>query len=334
MTVAPDKFTRVPGPESRRWRLVSSDRERARHEITRMFGVASLALSAPAGTPFALDLAAARSGPVTTADISYAKPMASRWSGSRGYSILLASHGQAHLRRNNDDVRVDRRYAAALRPGDEVSYRHDGAYRHLLVRVDEAALHRALSALLGADEVHRVALPPELDLTHGPLASWQRLVRQFHHECVTDASLLQYSLIAEHMRHVVVSGMLACLPRVDDAGERSARPARAPSVLRVLDAINAEPERPYTIIELAAIGRVSVRSLQEGFRRQVGSTPTAYLRQVRLSRAHKLLRHSPYGQVTVAMVAHRCGFVHLGRFSAAYRAAYGMNPSQTLRTGT
>jgi AraC-like DNA-binding protein len=33
---------------------------------------------------------------------------------------------------------------------------------------------------------------------------------------------------------------------------------------------------------------------------------------------------------SVSNVAHRWGFVHLGRFSSAYRRRYGELPSQTL----
>jgi AraC-like DNA-binding protein len=35
--------------------------------------------------------------------------------------------------------------------------------------------------------------------------------------------------------------------------------------------------------------------------------------------------------VTVAAVAHRWGFAHLGRFAYAYRARFGVSPSETLR---
>jgi len=55
----------------------------------------------------------------------------------------------------------------------------------------------------------------------------------------------------------------------------------------------------------------------------------AYLRHVRLARAHHDLRH---GDVhTVAEAAHRWGFTHLGRFAVLYQARYGAAPSETLR---
>jgi AraC-like DNA-binding protein len=35
--------------------------------------------------------------------------------------------------------------------------------------------------------------------------------------------------------------------------------------------------------------------------------------------------------MTVAAVAHRWGFAHLGRFASAYRCRFGEPPSDTLR---
>jgi transcriptional regulator GlxA family with amidase domain len=98
-----------------------------------------------------------------------------------------------------------------------------------------------------------------------------------------------------------------------------------------VDAIQGEPERAFSVIDLAAIAGMSVRSLQEGFRRHVGCAPMTYLQQVRLGRAHDTLRSSDPAHVTVASVAHRWGFAHLGRFASAYRTRFGHSPSETLR---
>jgi AraC-like DNA-binding protein len=57
----------------------------------------------------------------------------------------------------------------------------------------------------------------------------------------------------------------------------------------------------------------------------------AYLRDVRLSRAHQTLLESDPSTVTVASVAYRWGFTNLGRFAAAHAARYGESPLKTLR---
>lgn len=85
-----------------------------------------------------------------------------------------------------------------------------------------------------------------------------------------------------------------------------------------------------TVSDVAAELGVSVRSLQEGFRRCRSTTPIAFLRQVRLQRVRdELLRRDCTTGVTA--VALRFGFAHLGRFSAYYRAAFGESPSVTWR---
>ncbi len=60
-------------------------------------------------------------------------------------------------------------------------------------------------------------------------------------------------------------------------------------------------------------------------------TPIAYLRRVRLERAHRDLRAAdPRAGTTVAEIAARWGFAPHGRFAALYQSCYGHAPSHTL----
>ena len=79
---------------------------------------------------------------------------------------------------------------------------------------------------------------------------------------------------------------------------------------------------------------VSVRSLQQGFRRYMGASPMAYLREVRLRRAHQSLLDSDPSIASVASVAYNWGFTNLGRFAAAHTARYDEPPAATLRRRT
>jgi len=118
-----------------------------------------------------------------------------------------------------------------------------------------------------------------------------------------------------------------------DGGEPAGLPGprRPRPVKRTLDAMHAEPWQQFTAADLAGIAGVGVRVLQESFRQHVGMSPLAYLRRLRLEGVHaELLRGDPW-QMTVSEVAHRWGFTHLGRFAGAYRARYGVSPSQTLK---
>jgi transcriptional regulator GlxA family with amidase domain len=85
-----------------------------------------------------------------------------------------------------------------------------------------------------------------------------------------------------------------------------------------------------TVSDVADHLGTSLRPLQAGFRQWRETTPTAFLRRVRLQLVRDdLLRSGTEAKITA--VAQRHGFCHLGRFSAEYRATFGEDPSMTLR---
>ncbi len=83
--------------------------------------------------------------------------------------------------------------------------------------------------------------------------------------------------------------------------------------------------------DIAAAVYVTPRTVQYMFRRHLATTPSAYLREVRLRRAHEELVAGDKSLTTVAATSARWGFAHTGRFAVLYRAAYGESPHETLR---
>jgi AraC-like DNA-binding protein len=123
------------------------------------------------------------------------------------------------------------------------------------------------------------------------------------------------------------NGAVASLARRDDRGGRSSATLR-----RAIAFIEANAESDVGIGEIAAAARVSRRTMQLAFRRHLDTTPTAYLRRVRLDAAHRqLLAAAPGEGLTVTEVAYRWGFSSPSRFTERYRAAFGATPSETLR---
>jgi AraC-like DNA-binding protein len=99
----------------------------------------------------------------------------------------------------------------------------------------------------------------------------------------------------------------------------------------VVEYVHENAHLPITTSDLARLAGLSLRSLQEGFRRHLGTTPNSYLRGVRLDRIHAELLHADPVRTNVAQVARYWGFAHAGRFSAAYAERFGEYPSATLR---
>ncbi|WP_267420614.1 MULTISPECIES: AraC family transcriptional regulator [unclassified Curtobacterium] len=99
----------------------------------------------------------------------------------------------------------------------------------------------------------------------------------------------------------------------------------------MVEHVHAHVREPVTVGDLATVGELSVRSVQESFARVLGVSPLTYLREVRLERVRDDLLQQDPQSVTVGDVARRWGFAHLGRFSAAYYERFGEYPKQTLR---
>jgi len=99
-----------------------------------------------------------------------------------------------------------------------------------------------------------------------------------------------------------------------------------------IDFMHAHISEPITMADIAAAAKVSVRTLQQGFRQFRMTTPMAYLHELRLTAAHQDLMNTHEAQ-SVADIALKWGFTHLGRFAADYRKRFGLLPSQTMRSG-
>ena len=309
----------------------SVDIDQARSVLNRFYY--PVAVGTPEGADgFGLGIEVIQLGPLTVGQISFAGPVSLVVAEMDAYHVSMPTTGRMQARHAGHEVVAGPSTGIVFGPGSPVYTLHDANSAELAVKIERDALEQELAGLLGRPVVGPIDLPPAIDLSGGPGHSWSRLVRLLRDELEYSESLIYQPLIAEQLRSSVLSGLLLSIPhRYHDelTGPATAGPPRA--IRRVVDAVHDEPERPFTVADLAAIAGMSVRSLQEGFRRHVGYTPMAYLQQERLLRAHESLRRADPLRVTVAAVAHRWGFAHLGRFASAYRGRFGEAPSDTLR---
>lgn len=96
--------------------------------------------------------------------------------------------------------------------------------------------------------------------------------------------------------------------------------------------IEANPDRPLTVLDLCKQTFTCRRTLQYCFTQVIGMSPAAYLKVVRLNGLHRdLLKASGAG--TIGDMAARWGFWHLSQLSSDYKRLFGELPSETLRAG-
>lgn len=85
-----------------------------------------------------------------------------------------------------------------------------------------------------------------------------------------------------------------------------------------------------SMVDICTQCETPVRTLQYYFLMELGLTPIAYLRVMRLNRARAALLAAEPSHCTVTQIAIDLGFIHLGRFAAHYLKLFGERPSETL----
>ena len=136
---------------------------------------------------------------------------------------------------------------------------------------------------------------------------------------------VQQEIIEEAMEVVaplVLAGPAVELDRATGCRHQLVKRAREIMISRI--------DQPLRIQGICDQLGVSRRALQYGFQDVLGLSPLNYLRQLRLTLARRKLRTASH-KTEVGDVINRCGFGHAGRFSAAYRGAFGELPSETLK---
>ncbi|MFG2126621.1 AraC family transcriptional regulator [Streptomyces sp. NPDC048751] len=203
----------------------------------------------------------------------------------------------------------------------------DGA-KHLGIKIDRSLVEAELQALLGRPLQAPLEFAFDFDLTSAPGRSWRNTLDLLLAESDSAGGLIGLRAVQQHFERLLVSGLLlAQTHNYTESLLRPQPPAYPRTVRKAVDLIDARPETPFTVGDLAQAAGVSARRLQEGFREYLGVTPMTYLRNVRLDRVHAELLTGATG---VTESAGRWGFTHLSRFSAAYRRRFGAAPSETL----
>jgi AraC-like DNA-binding protein len=232
------------------------------------------------------------------------------WDGSRevtldvGNSVLSARSLPAALR--TEDVRVR------------------------IALVDETLLRRIV-----AEQLRPISGPITFDgQTPGSDAlaqAWARSLR-FAHDTVRSTHGESAPLLDEACGRLLAAAVLSAFPNSAQRDPLDEHDGSKPIQLRrAMSFINDSPHDDIGVREIAESVHLSPRAIQYLFRRHLDTTPTEYLRRVRLRGAHQDLLTGNTSTTTVSEIAAKWGFGHTGRFAVQYRQTYGLSPHVTLR---
>ena len=282
---------------------------------------------------FSMTQRSGRMGPATLSNIIVNADMSLDCGEECGtYRVFLLRSGRAEEMYRGSSVRGFAGSATVYAPEGRAALQWEANTEILLLKVDRCAVEDAFSDAVGREVTSQLDFTPLMPTGTAQTRSWIDMLTLFAEHFFHPDGLLTQPLVALPFVDSLVRGLLLATEhshRDDLAGNGLSVAPRA--IRAAVDVIEAEAHLPLTLTSIAARSQVSVRSLQQGFQRHLGTSPMSYLRAVRLRRAHRALLESDPSTVTVASVAYQWGFTNLGRFAAAHAARYSESPAKTLR---
>ncbi len=247
------------------------------------------------------------------------------------YLVQLPMRG--HLAASIGSESVDGNAARAIiaSPGPErCRFVSSSDSTRLQLALSQTALSRQLAALLGEPPTAPLRFVPTMDLTvgHGRLLAQHVLVAVTSLD-EADPILLNPIAVSAFEQFIVTTLLLSHPHSYSEALQRLQKSIAPRDVKRAVDYIEAHLQQPIAVADLVKATGVAGRTLFMHFKAFKGVSPMRYLRNARLRQAREdLLQAGP--EATVTEIATSTGFMHMGRFSIAYRRCFGESPSQTL----
>ncbi|HJQ15464.1 MAG TPA: helix-turn-helix transcriptional regulator [Allosphingosinicella sp.] len=250
----------------------------------------------------------------------------------RYYYLQLVTSGRCEFLMNRQLVLVESGRCAGINPFGSLAARWDGLCDHVLVRLNRSALEQTLAEELDIDISEPIHFAPITISAHECRPVMALIDMLLRHSDTPDA--FGTRRFGRQMERLVHLGALQCFPNNYSEMLRHGTSTMAPFYVRNAEEyLRAHCQSDVTLEDLARSTGVSTRSLFYGFRRWRNTTPMAYLKKVRLTRAREALRAGAKTGTSVTDIAMSVGYWHLSRFSSDYKARFGEPPSKTLRRG-
>lgn len=228
--------------------------------------------------------------------------------------------------------------------------KHDGPRRHVIVTANDAGL-------IAADRPYRISYPggigdkcltlrfsnevvgralPQVAISRG--SGSPRLVSSalLPPDIMLARSLLGHRLAAgdrdpleiEELGSSLLASTLRTMLRdgCDDQRDDSGRSVRAIEIVK--EAISRDPERKWTLHDLAQLANVSSYHLAHIFRRKTGTPVYRFVVRTRLARALDALLDTDAG---LAAIACEAGFASHSHFTTHFRDFFGLTPLELRR---
>lgn len=248
------------------------------------------------------------------------------------FAVQIPLSGRAVIESNSEAFASTTKRASVVSPHDDLKMKWLQGCDQLICQIGKAALESHLAGLLGRGLRTPLWFRPAMDVSKGRGLAVRTTIIQMARRINRGDERFGYG---EYIRKIEQELMTELLyghwHNYSDALFVEPKAATSREIQYAVDLLQSHPEREHTVHDVAICIGISVRGLQRGFQRQLGTTFQALLRDIRLQRVHDELRAADPDMVTVTYVMNRWNTHPGGSYFRRYRQLFGESPAETLK---
>jgi AraC-like DNA-binding protein len=303
--------------------------DEAEHALRSIYGASNFAVR-KTDKPFSAHANYKALNAISFSYCSYSNPVTIRFPEAPFYRQAFSVGGAGRILIGRHETLILKQHAHVVPVDVPLTADFGEEFQQLLLRVDEAALFRKLSALIGAAPKRKIEFRGTARPEERSLNALHRLITYVVSEIDASPDMLPLPALAELEQAVLVTFLLANPHNFSDLLHQNPRDLEPWQVRRAEEYIEANWDDAMTVESIAEAVDASARSIFLSFRQARGYSPMAFLKKIRLQHARqKMLDATP--ETTVTGVALECGFHNMGHFANGYRKQFGESPSETLK---
>jgi AraC-like DNA-binding protein len=248
------------------------------------------------------------------------------------YLVQTTLSGTGHVTNGSRAADTGIGLTTIVSPSQATSIKMDAQCRRLILRIRRSDLERQLCQMLSREL--KAPLVFELELHHSTPAgsAWLQTLEYLCQQFNLRAGCLDNPLLQQQFANMAITLLLSTQQHnYSEQLGKSRQVALPRHVCQARDYIDANLGESISLADLAVCVGVTARTLQNGFQRFLDCTPTEYMREQRLERAHRALLGADPEQAQVTDILLDLGIGNQGRFAQLYKTRFGCLPSHTLK---
>ena len=248
------------------------------------------------------------------------------------FMINVPTSGSGVVLQGKKEIELNHQQAGIVNSQDEFHGCYDG-FSTLILKIPKRLILDKLNVIFGETiNEEKFDFHSTLDLGTALGQHFRKTLTYFAHELNNPFNISMPEGLKSEIESLLVTQVLHSFQH--SFSERLQSPERSKivpyHVKRAREYIHEFKHGNPSLDEITAYAGCGARTLQLAFQNNLGMSPMAYLKALKLRKVRQDLLEALSGE-KVKDIALRNGFGHLGNFSQIYKQKYGVTPFETLK---